>query len=95
MIELNEKGLSKGIVEEEINEFLKFIGKPKFFELKKKKVINQLKSTEYIICIQLPTNDIVDKGYDVNGELMEFIELNYSGMVQADREGFYSKNNVR
>jgi len=94
LVELNQKGKSDGVAEEEIKEFLEFVGKPKFYELKKKKVINHLKSTEYIICIQLPTNDIVDQGYNVNGELMEFIELNYSGIVQADKEGFYSKNNL-
>jgi len=94
LVELNQKGQSDGLAEEEIEEFLEFVGKPKFYELNKKKVIDHLKSTEYIVCIQLPTNDIVDQGYNVNGELMEFIELNCSGMVQADREGFYSKNNL-
>ena len=94
LVELNQKGKSDGLAEEEIEEFLEFIEKPKFYELKKKKVINHLKSTEYIICIQLPTNDIIDQGYEVNGKLMEFMELNYSGMVQADKEGFYAKNNL-
>ena len=94
LVELNQKGTSGGLVEEEIEEFLEFIGKPTLFELKKKKVINHLKLTEYIICIQLPINDIVGQGYNVNGELMKYIELNFSGMIQADNEGFYAKNNL-
>lgn len=94
LVELNQKGNSDGLAEEEIEEFLEFVGVPKFYELRKKKVISHLKSTEYIVCIQLPISDIVAKGYDTNGELMEFIELNYSGMVQADKEGFYLKNKL-
>jgi len=89
LIELNGLGNSDGLAEEELEEFLEFAGEPRFYELKKKKVVGHLKKTEYIVCIQLPTNDIVDKGYDANGELMEYFEKNFSGMIQADREGFY------
>ncbi|PXX21392.1 hypothetical protein [Arenibacter sp. ARW7G5Y1] len=89
LVELNGLENSDGLAEEELEEFLEFVGKPRFYELKKKKVAEHLKKTEYIICVQLPTNDIVDKGYDANGELMEFFEKNFSGMIQADREGFY------
>ena len=94
LIEINEKGKSDGIAEEEIEEFLEFIGKPKLYELKKKKVLNHLKQTEFIICIQLPTTDFIDLGYDVNGDLMEYIAEEFSGIVQADGEGFYEKNKL-
>lgn len=88
LIEINKKGKSNELVEEEIKEFLNSIGPPKFYELKKKRVINHLKSTEYIICIQLPTSDITNKGYDVNGLLMKHIECDFSGIIQVDGEGF-------
>lgn len=94
LVELNEKGKSDGLVEEEILEFIQFVGKPNLLELNKKKVINHLKNTDYIICIQLPTLDIVDEGYNVNGELMAYVERNFSGMIQADREGFYLNNKL-
>ena len=94
LIELNEKGDSDGLAKEEIAEFIEFVGKPSFFELNKKKVINHLNNTEYIVCIQIPTSDIVDEGFDVNGELMSFFERNFSGMTQADKEGFYINNKL-
>ena len=94
LVELNELGDEEGLAEEELEEFLEFVGKPKFYEPKKKKVVGHLKKTEYIVCIQLPTNDIVDKGYDANGELMHFFKENFSGMVQADREGFYDRHKL-
>ncbi|MCL9807121.1 hypothetical protein NAT51_16415 [Flavobacterium amniphilum] len=94
LIELNEIGKSDELAEEEISEFIEFVGEPKFLELKKKKVIKHLKKSNYIICIQLPTSDINDEGYNVNGELMTYIERNFSGMTQADREGFYLNNEL-
>lgn len=89
LVEINEVGKSNSLAEEEIAGFLEWIGKPKFLEFKKKKVIHHLNKTKYIVCIQLPTSDIVDKGYEVNGVLMTYLEKNFSGMIQADGEGFY------
>lgn len=94
LIELNEKGNSDGLAEQELTEFFEFIGKGNIFELNKKKVITHLNRTEYIVCIQLPTSDIIDEGYDVNGNLMSYIETNFSGMTQADGEGFYLNNKL-
>ncbi|HCQ14214.1 hypothetical protein [Flavobacterium sp.] len=94
LIELNEKGNSDGLAEQELLEFFEFIGKANIFELSKKKVISHLDRTEYIVCIQLPTNDIIDEGYDVNGNLMSYLERNFSGMTHADREGFYLNNKL-
>ncbi|MEL1241747.1 hypothetical protein [Flavobacterium flavipallidum] len=90
IVELNEKE-SDHLAEQEIEEFCKAIGKPSFFELNKKKVFSHLNKTEYIICIQLPTSDILDKGYDVNGDFMNYLETNFYGMIQCDNEGFYLK----
>ncbi len=89
LVEINEVGKSDSLAEEEIAEFLEWIGKPKFFEFKKKKVIQHLNKTKYIVCIQLPTSDIVDTGYAVNSALMTYLEKNFLGMIQADGEGFY------
>lgn len=94
LIELNEVGKSDELAEEEISEFIEFIGKPKFLELTKKKIINHLKKSRYIVCIQLPTSDITELGYDVNRELMAYLEKNFFGMTQADHEGFYLNNKL-
>ena len=94
LVELNRKEEKEQLAEEELEEFFEIIGTAKFYELNKKKVIKHLKATKYIVCIQLPTNDIVDKGYDINGELMEYLELNFKGMAQADKEGFYLRNEL-
>ena len=46
LIELNEVGKFDELAEEEISEFIEFIGKPKFLELAKKKIINHLKKPD-------------------------------------------------
>lgn len=45
LIELNEIGKSNELAEEEISEFIEFVGKPTLLEFKKKKVVNHLKKT--------------------------------------------------
>lgn len=94
LIELNEINKPDGFAEEEISEFIEYIGKPNFLELNKKIIIRHLKVTQYIVCIELPTSDITDEGYDLNGELMHYLEVNFSGLTQADNEGFYLKNKL-
>ena len=89
LIEVNKVGDQNKLAEEELQEFKEFIGKPKFFESKKRKAINHLRRTNYIICTQLPNSDINDKGYNVNGYVLEFFHRNYDGLIQADGEGIY------
>jgi hypothetical protein len=94
LLELNERGHSEEILEEEIDEFLSVIGKPKFYQKNRRKIISYLKNTNYIICIQLPTSDINDDGYNLNAVLMEYVCSSFSGLIQADGEGFYFDNNL-
>jgi hypothetical protein len=90
LVELNEIKKSDGLAEEEIEEFKEAIGKPGLFDSSKKKVLKHLNQTTFILCNQLPTSDIDDDGYDINGELMEIFATECEGMVQCDGEGFYS-----
>jgi hypothetical protein len=75
-------------MKEEIGEFLEFIGRPGL-SFKKRKVIEHLKKTRYIIACQLPTSDIDDDGYDANGDFLTYFVENCGGIIQADGEGFY------
>ncbi len=93
LVELNTIN-SDGLAEEEIQEFLEAIGKPELFNSKKKKVIKHLNQTQSILCNQLPTSDIDDEGYEVNGELMKIFVAKCDGMIQCDGEGFYSGTEV-
>src|SRR5688572_18081131 len=61
IVEVNWTDDEGSIGREEIGEFLEDIGAPGL-SFKKRKVINHLKQTNYIICNQLPVSDIDDDG---------------------------------
>ncbi|UII22322.1 hypothetical protein [Fulvivirga ligni] len=95
LVEVNEIEASDGLAEEEIEEFKEAIGKPGWFDSKKKKVLKHLSKTSFILCNQLPTSDIDDDdGYAINGELMDFFRRECEGMIQCDAEGFYSEGKL-
>lgn len=94
LVECNNIGDENGIAEGEIEEFIETIGKPGLFASKKKKVIQHLRDTKYIIANQLLTGDINSIGYDANKEFLKYFVDNYEGLLQVDAEGFYEGGKV-
>ncbi len=92
VIECNYKDSPESLVAEECQEFIEEIGSPGF-SLAKRRVLNHLKNTEYIISCQL-LSDIDDDGYHLNGELLNYFVNNHGGLIQADGEGFYRGHKV-
>jgi hypothetical protein len=92
LVECNRPG-GEGLFEDEIAEFLQQIGSPGL-SLAKRKVIKHLNETKFIVACQLPTSDIDDDGYDVNGEFMKYFVANCGGIIQCDGEGLYYGNKV-
>lgn len=93
LVQLNKRDGEDNLAREEIDEFIEDIGAP-LFSLSKRKVINHLAKTKYIVATQLPTSDIDDDGYEINGNFLQIFAANYGGMVQADNEGFYIGNKL-
>ena len=89
LVECNNVNDEDALAREEIEEFLDEIGETGILAFNKKKIVRHLQSTKYIVVTQLPTSDIDDDGYNVNGEFLKFFAENYEGVVQADGEGFY------
>ncbi len=81
LVEINRIGESDGWAKEEIEEFKEAIGKPGLFDSNKKKVIKHLDQTSSILCNQLPTSDIDDAGYDINGELKQIFVCDFEGII--------------
>jgi hypothetical protein len=51
--------------------------------------LEHLAATAFVIACQLPSSDIEDDGYNVNGHFLTFFVEHCGGMIQADGEGFY------
>jgi hypothetical protein len=93
LVELNKRSDEDNLANEEIDEFIESIGAP-MFSLSKRKVINHLIETKYVVVSQLPTSDIDEEGYEVNGALLQIFASQFGGIVQADGEGFYLENKL-
>ena len=89
-VELNWCDEDDSVGKEELEEFVDGIGRPGL-SLKKRKTIEQLKKTKFIICNQL-LSDLDDNGYSANDRLMQFFVEKYEGMIHAENEGFYNRD---
>ncbi|MGD2118772.1 MAG: hypothetical protein PVG66_10455 [Chromatiales bacterium] len=87
VVECNYNDGPESLAAEECEEFIEEIGSPGL-SMAKRKVLDHLKNTKYIISCQL-LSDIDDDGYHLNGELLNIFVNNYGGLIQADGEGFY------
>lgn len=94
LVECNQGEIGNdGLMENEIDEFIERIGKPGLSN-SKRKVVNHLKSTKFIIACQLPTSDIDDDGYKANSTFLNYFVTHCSAMIQADGEGFYKNDRL-
>lgn len=55
----------------------------------RRRVLDHLERTIFIVGNQIPTSDFEDDGYHAVGEFMRFFLEHNGGMIQADGEGFY------
>lgn len=94
IIEYNSVEEADGVGQEEVNEFIENIEAPSFFEFNKKKVINHLKHTRYIVAIQIPTSDADDYALDVAQQVITYMVDKYNGMQHVDNEGFYQNGKI-
>jgi hypothetical protein len=94
LAECNSSKTSEGkaLMQEEIAEFVEFIGKPGR-SAGKARALAHLAKTKFIIACQLPTSDMEEDGYQANWEFVCYFREYCDGMIQVDGEGFYDEKN--
>ncbi len=92
VIECNYNDGPESLAAEECEEFIEKIGYPRL-SMAKRKILDHLKNTKYIISCQL-MSDIDNDGYHLNGELLNIFVSKHGGLIQADGEGFYKGQKV-
>ena len=55
----------------------------------KKRIVDHLKATRFIIALRLPKADMDDAGWDANGQILTYFLDHCGALIQADGEGFY------
>jgi len=86
-------GRGKNLIADEVAEFKELLEEIKNSPAKRQ-VIGHLNQTRFIVACRLPTSDIDDDGYDVNGDFLGYFVDHCEGMIQADGEGFYQGSKV-
>lgn len=91
--DVTRKSDGKGLLREEIAEFKEFLedvdNGPG-----KRKVLQHLRATNFIVANQYLFADFDDDGYDVMSHFLNYFVQNHGGMVQCDGEGFYDSETL-
>ena len=77
-----------GSASEELKEFLEKVGSPGKSRVKKK-VVDHLKATRFIVALRLPKGDMDDAGWDANGQILTYFLDHCGALIHAEGEGFY------
>lgn len=89
LLEVNrDDGSGESLMREEIDEFIDFLeGVPDNHH--RRRVLDHLGNTRFIVAAQLPTNDIDDDGFNAVGDVLAYFVDRHGAMIQADGQGFY------
>lgn len=90
VVEINKVDDVDPVAKGEIKEFIADIGFAGFSSAKRK-VVNQLENTTFIVACRL-LSDIDDDGYQANDAFLRYFINHCNGMLHADGEGFYDKD---
>jgi len=77
-----------GSAGDELKMFIERIGQPGKNKVKKR-VVDHLKATRFIVALRLPKGDMDDAGWDANGQILTYFLDHCGALIQADGEGFY------
>ena len=83
-----DDGTAHCLMREEVAEFVEFVQAAGPSEAAAR-VLKHLADTKFVVACQLPSSDLDDDGFDVNGDFLSFFVERSGGMIQADGEGFY------
>jgi hypothetical protein len=82
------KGSASGSADDELKGFIERVGAPGKNKTKKR-IVDHLKATRFIVALRLPKGDMDDAGWDANGQILTYFLDHCGALIQADGEGFY------
>jgi hypothetical protein len=82
------KSSDAGSAAEELKGFIERIGAVGKNKTKRR-VVDHLKATRFIVALRLPKADMDDAGWDANGQILTYFLDHCGALIQADGEGFY------
>jgi hypothetical protein len=64
-------------------------------EIEAQLAIEYVTRCRFILTTRMAEDDVTDEGYDFNGWILEFYQEQCNGIVQIDKQGFYSPKGER
>lgn len=85
---IRDRGSYRDVFDQEKKVFLDFL--TGHSDIEAQLAIEYVTRCRFILTTRMAENDVTDEGYDFNGWILEFYQEQCNGIVQIDKQGFYS-----
>ncbi|MGC4097738.1 MAG: hypothetical protein QM706_11530 [Nitrospira sp.] len=85
---IRDRGSYRDVYDQEKKEFLDLLTAQ--VDIEAQLAMEYVTRCRFILTTRMAENDVTDEGYDFNGWILEFYQEQCNGIVQIDRQGFYS-----
>ncbi|HMS82938.1 MAG TPA: hypothetical protein PKD12_04755 [Nitrospira sp.] len=85
---VRDRGSYRDVYEQEKQEFLDLL--TAYADVEAQLALEYVSRCRFILTTRMVEQDVSDEGYDFNGWILEFYQEQCNGIVQIDRQGFYS-----
>ena len=85
---VRDRGSYKDVYEQEKRQFLELL--IAHYDIESHLVQEWVSRSRFILTTRVNETDITEEGYDFNGWILEFYQEQCNGIVQIDKQGFYS-----
>ncbi len=85
---VRDRGSYRDVYEQEKQQFLDVL--TAYADVEAQLALEYVSRSRFILTTRMVEQDVTDEGYDFNGWILEFYQEQCNGIVQIDRQGFYS-----
>lgn len=85
---VRDRGSYRDVYDEEKKLFLDFLTAQS--DIEAQLAIEYMMRCRFILTTRMAEKDVTDEGYDFNGWILEFYQEQCNGIVQIDKQGFFS-----
>ncbi len=85
---VRDRGSYRDVYDQEKQQFLDIL--TAYADVEAQLALEYVNRCRFILTTRMVEGDVTDDGYDFNGWILEFYQEQCNGIVQIDRQGFYS-----
>ncbi|MFO0699733.1 MAG: hypothetical protein U0236_10920 [Nitrospira sp.] len=85
---IRDRGSYRDVYDQEKQQFLDIL--TAYADVEAQLAVEYVSRCRFILTTRMVEQDVSDEGYDFNGWILEFYQEQCNGIVQIDRQGFFS-----